>query len=687
MRKMSITFKLLLGFGAVVVVSSGAVGIGVLNMRDLSGALVEVVDVHVQRSLLASRLEIAQLEMSRKQKDLVLAEAPDEIERAAEALREARSRVAEAVANFQSFEQEEARARLDAYDAEMRAYAKILDELVPLARERSFAKAVEAASQSSKPAFLRLDRELHALRAEVEHLIHRAPDMEARVLGAMMSSLARVSREAFQIHVLARDAILAKSDDAYERVRFELDKTWERLKSARAGLARTTPLTLIHRLADVERRLDEWQPTVGEVLELANVRSEAEARALSVGPGAERIAAMSAIMGEIVEYAGQATARAKALALETYERAYDLSLAGMAAAAFLAVLVALGITRSINGQLGRDPAQVNAVADRISRGDLSEQFAGKIRPDSLYGRFAAMTEQLRGVVGRVSGTSQSVAASSEELSANAERMSEGASAQASSVQQISASLEEMTQNVRQSADHAKQTETIAERTAASAQRGGETIQRTVASMKDVAERVTVIQELARQTNMLALNAAIEAARAGENGKGFAVVASEVRKLAERSAKAAAEISDLSSASVDVAQEAGELFAGIVPEIQRTAELIRQISAAASEQDLGTRHINDAVQQLDQVVQANASGSREIADTAQALSRQAQELATAMGFFRLEPASPSSRPKNGAKKPDVRPAAASQGEARWRKTASTRAPAEGVPAHRALPNRA
>ena len=296
------------------------------------------------------------------------------------------------------------------------------------------------------------------------------------------------------------------------------------------------------------------------------------------------------------------------------------------------IILAWIIARGIIGPLRKGMG----FAQTVSTGDLraTVDIDQKDEVGQLATSLTSMADQLNGVVGDVNSATESVSAGSEELSASAQSLSQSVTEQAASIEQVSASMEEMSAGVRSNTDNATQTKTIANEAADGAEASGEAVTEAMEALKSIAERITIIQELARQTNLLALNAAIEAARAGEHGKGFAVVAAEVRKLAERSGQAAEEISDLSEASMDVANKAGQMLGKLVPQIGKTAELVQEIAASCMEQDKGVSEISLAVGQLDRVTQGNASAAEEMASTSEELSSQAQMLAHAMTFFKV-----------------------------------------------------
>lgn len=313
--------------------------------------------------------------------------------------------------------------------------------------------------------------------------------------------------------------------------------------------------------------------------------------------------------------------------------AIQITLLGIIA---LSILIGVFVTRAIFREVGGEPSDISAMANRICMGDLTMPVESAQQQDTgVYAAMKAMIEKLRQVVGEVMSTADNVATGSRELSSSAMQMSQGATEQAASVEEISSSIEEMASSIRQNSYNAMQTEKISNKSSSDAIEGGKAVIETVAAMKEIAIKISIIEEIARQTNLLALNAAIEAARAGEHGKGFAVVASEVRKLAERSQTAAAEISSLSSRSVAIAEQAGDMLTRIVPDIQKTSELVQEITASSKEQDTGADQINKAIQQLDQVIQQNASASEEMASTSEELSSQAELLQHSISFFTID----------------------------------------------------
>ena len=76
---------------------------------------------------------------------------------------------------------------------------------------------------------------------------------------------------------------------------------------------------------------------------------------------------------------------------------------------------------------------------------------------------------------------------------------------------------------------------------------------------------------------------------------------------------------------------GKLLDEMVPNIKRTSDLVQEITAASEEQSSGVVQINAAVGQLSQTTQSNASGSEELAATAEEMSGQAEQLQQTMGF--------------------------------------------------------
>ena len=219
--------------------------------------------------------------------------------------------------------------------------------------------------------------------------------------------------------------------------------------------------------------------------------------------------------------------------------------------------------------------------------------------------------------------------SSQILIKNVDILNLSSNSAAASLEQTAAALEEINATVINNTNNVVQMSKYSNEVNNSAKKGQEMAKNTATAMEDITnqvmninEAILVIDQIAFQTNILSLNAAVEAATAGEAGKGFAVVAQEVRNLASRSAQDAREIKNIVELATLKTNEGKEIsnlmisgYRELLDNIEKQAVMIREISNSSKEQESGISQINNAVNQLDQQTQQNASIASKTQDIA------------------------------------------------------------------------
>lgn len=233
---------------------------------------------------------------------------------------------------------------------------------------------------------------------------------------------------------------------------------------------------------------------------------------------------------------------------------------------------------------------------------------------------------------------------SKELTVKAELLSASTQEQAVAIEETAAAIEEVNSISRNNSSHVSKMLELGNKVQQASTHGSSMAKDTNNAMDEINEStmkayesVNQISQIAFQTNILSLNAAVEAATAGEAGKGFAVVAQEVRNLATKSAEVAKEIEALMDTlqekaqnGKNIASKMNEGYEGLITDINETVGLINEVNTSTKEQETGITQISDAINEIDQAVQNNASIALEVKNVANQSSEVSHQIVESTG---------------------------------------------------------
>ena len=288
------------------------------------------------------------------------------------------------------------------------------------------------------------------------------------------------------------------------------------------------------------------------------------------------------------------------------------------------------------------------IAEAVAEGNLTVTVTPRSDGDKLGHSLQRLVEDNLHALSNINDGAYQVMTSSAQVASASESLAQGSAEQASAIEEVTASIAEVADKTKQNAEEANRAAELVGKVIADVQDGNKEMSQMLDAMNDINQSsesiskiIKVIDDIAFQTNILALNAAVEAARAGDAGKGFAVVAEEVRNLAAKSAQAASETADLIEDSIakvgvgsDIANETYKSLELITEAIRESESLINGIADSSNYQATAVAQINQAVNQISQVVQTNSATSEQCAAAADELSGQASKMRELLSVYDL-----------------------------------------------------
>jgi len=422
------------------------------------------------------------------------------------------------------------------------------------------------------------------------------------------------------------------------------------LEAFKASNPSPLDVALINRMTD---ELAEGREANQRVAKLTLGGQAAEATNLFVTVSVPKMDKIVKTCGELIALTAgevnEAQDKAQALVLTTRRILIGVGMLMVGVAIFFGLSITRSMAAPINtmvktlSDVAKGNLTVEGSAELLARrdevGDLArstQELANNLRTmiggvsggaDTLAvasGEMATIANGLSTGSNEVAGLANTVAAAAEKSSANTTSVAAAMEQATTNLTSVASATDEMSATVSEIASNAERARAISSGATSQAQAISAMMKELGRAAQDVGKVTETITSISAQTNLLALNATIEAARAGAAGKGFAVVANEIKELAQQTAAATEDIkSKISGIQASTGGAMGDIEK-IAQVIKEVGDIVASIAAAIEEQSTVTKDVTTNIAQASAGVR---DANEQVSQTATVSQTIAKDIAT------------------------------------------------------------
>ncbi|HAW22041.1 MAG TPA: methyl-accepting chemotaxis protein, partial [Pseudomonas sp.] len=464
MKNLKVSYKLTLGFAAVLLLTVCVAAIGVLSMD----ALISRSDkAQTAENLLneANQIRYAQVRFEERGDEKYVAQVTDAVANIARLVEQKKA----------SFSEPQDRELLQTIANQAREYQAAFEKLVAMhaLKKQTRANWVEAGNTTDK-LIANLEQRWNGVQGNP--VLHPTGDIANIAL--MTTELSKQNR---LLRFTVRGYLMEESEAALNT----LNQQFEALNAAIAPLEQELIGPQAESLKTLKASATEYVDLVKKLPPI--VASQQQTRQ-----------DMEAIFAKLYEEARGI------ISSQTQKRADDaqtkkIQVIGITfAAILLGALIGWLIVRQITQPLN----QAVQIAERIGAGDMTGQ-----PPEPRHDEFGQLLQalgktrgSLQALIGSIGGITAQLASASDELSAVTEQTSAGVSSQRQETDQVATAMHEMTATVQEVARNAEEASSAAQRADQQAVKGNMVVQRALSQIDRLSNEVTLSAEAMTQLN-------------------------------------------------------------------------------------------------------------------------------------------------------------------------------------------